>query len=324
MVPLAGFADVLRPPFSEPSISVVDGNIPLRNENGLSADSPVATNHDDSDWEFSSTYYEGTFCVVSQARPFDRNGPFFYAVKRLKPEWLSSSIGPTILKRETELGYLISHPHIVPTLDARMDADEPYLVQPWLQGKTLRELMASGRTAKPTEVIWIARQMAEALAALEEHGFCHSDVKPGNIIVSSSGHATLIDLGLARRTDEPSLPIDRAVCGTPRYMAPELADASHAADIRADLFSLGLVMLELLFGKSALISEKSSAPRVNIGQWHAFWRSLECLQTSPGPMLSKLESLLRSMTSADVAQRPKSARELVRRLIQIELALVCI
>ena len=276
----------------------------------------------DFGWELNSNSCQGTFFTVTQARPRGQNGEFWYAVKHLKPEWRHSSVGRAVMNRETELGRLISHPHLVPTLDANTDGDEPFLIQPWLQGKTLQEFLSLERSAKPVEAIWIARQIAEALAALEECGYCHSDVKPGNIIVSPNGHATLIDLGLSRRTDEPSLPIDRAVCGTPGYMAPELTDASHSVDVRADLYSLGLVMLEMLFGKTALISGEFSA-RVNTGQWHEFWHLPANQGKQEQPGLAELESLLRSMTEADRSKRPDSAEILLRRLISIELALIC-
>jgi len=242
-------------------------------------------------------------------------------VKHLKADWRKSLVGRAIMNRETELGRLISHPHLVPTLDANTETDEPFLVQPWLHGKTLQELLSQGRTAKPAGAIWIARQIAEALAVLENHGFCHSDVKPGNIIVSPDGHVTLIDLGLSRRTDESSQPIDRAVCGTPRYMAPESVDASHSIDIRADLYSLGLVMLEILFGKTALVPGEFSA-RVNVGKWHELWYSPSNQGIQDQLGLAELESLLRSLTDADRSKRPDSAEILVRRLISIELALI--
>jgi len=323
MVHVAGFADVLTSPFSPPSVDLTGVCLALRDSFPV-GDPLVAGQTHPFDWELDGQSCHGTFFTVTPARPRGQNGPFLYAVKRLKPEWRRSSVGTAVMNRETELGRLISHPHLVPTLDANTEEDDPFLVQPWLQGKTLQEFLSLGRRAKPFEAIWIARQIAEALAALEHHGFCHSDVKPGNIIVSPNGHATLIDLGLSRRTGEPSLPMDRAVCGTPGYMAPESAEASHSIDIRADLYSLGLVLLEMLFGKTVLISGESSA-RVHVGQWHELWHppaiqgtAKQVGQARPG--LAELEPLLRSMTDIDRSKRPDSAEILVRRLISIELA----
>ena len=320
MVPVAGFADVLTSPFLRLSDNSTDSN-------GLSRDSfaVLPTKTDPSavfSWELNSVSYSGTFCTVTQARPAGRSGAFSYAVKRLNPKWRLSPVGKAVIKREAELGRLVTHPHVVTTLDEMTDGDDPYLVQPWLQGKTLQELLSSGRTVNPGEVIWIARQIAEALAELEKHGFCHSDVKPGNIIVSPNGHATLIDLGLARQTGEPTLPIDRAVVGTPKYMAPELLDSSRPVDIRADLYSLGLVMLEMLFGKSILSEDDDASHRVNVGLWHTHWESLASRANRQRQWLADLESVLRAMTDHNAVRRPASAEIPARHLISIELAAI--
>ena len=317
MVPVAGFADVLTMPFTEMSVEMTDGDFLLRES--FSAVSPFTTEKSPAfDWELNSVSCHGTFFTVTQARPLGRDGQFLYAVKRLKPKWQYSSVGRVILNREAELGQLISHPHVVPTLDENTDCDEPYIVQPWLQGKTLQESLSLGRTAKPSEVIWIARQIAEALAELEKHGYCHCDVKPGNMIVSPNGHATLIDLGLARRMEEPLLPIDRAVVGTPKYMAPELTDRSFPGDIRADLYSLGLVMLEMLFGQAILPANSMSQLYAN--QWQNHWGSLASQTNRHWQSLADLESLLRSMTDPDVTKRPDSAGMITRQLVSMELA----
>ena len=320
MVPVVGFADVLTSPFSKLSVNFTGSNNLLLRDS-FTVSPTIAEKSADFGWELNSVSCNGTFCTVTQARPLGKNGPFLYAVKQLNSEWCHSSVGKSIINREAELGRIISHPHIVPTLDEMTDGGDPYLVQPWLQGKTLKEFLALGRTAKPTEVIWIARQIAEALTALEKRGVCHSDVKPSNIIVSPNGHATLIDLGLARQMGEPSLPIDIAIVGTPQYMAPELADTSHPIDIRSDLYSLGLVMLEMLFGKT-IRSAIGMPQRVNAGQWHTHWESLICRANRQQQWLADLEVLLLAMTDLNAAKRPDSADVLVRQLISIELAAV--
>ena len=319
MVPVAGFADVLTSPFSKLSVNSTDSNFVLRDSFVVA---PSITDQTGGfDWELNSVSHNGTFFTVTQARPVGRSGAFLYAVKQLNPKWRDSTIGKAIIHREAELGRLISHPHVVPTLDGMTEGNDPYLVQPWLQGKTLQEFLSPERNVKPAEVIWIARQIAEALAAMEKHGYCHSDVKPGNIIVSPNGHATLIDLGLARQTGEPSLPIDFAVAGTPKYMAPELTDASNPIDIRADLYSLGLVMLEMLFGK-IIFSAVGVSSRVDVGQWHAHWESLAGRTNRQHHWLADLESLLCAMTDLDMAKRPDSGNILVRQLIAMELAAI--
>ncbi|MCL2622178.1 MAG: serine/threonine protein kinase [Planctomycetaceae bacterium] len=316
---MAGFADVLTSPVFKLSGNSTDSNGFLCDPFVRSL--PGNKQTCDFGWELNSVSHRGTFFTVGQARPMGRNGAFLYAVKQLNHQWRRSPVGRAVICRETELGRLISHPHLVPTLDGVTDSDDPYLVQPWLQGKTLQEFLSRGRNAKPVEMLWIARQIAEALVALEKQGYCHSDVKPGNIIVSPNGHATLIDLGLARQTGEPSLSIDSAVVGTPKYMAPELTDTFHPIDIRADLYSLGLVMLEMLFGET-IFSMVGASRQVHVEQWHAHWESLADRTDRRRSWLADLESLLCAMTDFNAAKRPESADLLVRRLISLELAAI--
>ena len=275
-------------------------------------------------WEISESTKNGSFFSVARSRPVGQNGPYLYAIKRLREQWQHSQIGLAILQREAELGRLISHPHLVPVLDGNLSDGEPFLVQPWLTGNDLHFIASFGRTAQISETIWIGRQITEALCELERHGFCHCDLKPGNIMVSPTGHATLIDLGLARRTDEASLPIDHSMGGTPKYMAPELFRGSKTADIRADLFSLGLVMLEMLFGKDAPFSGDPNN-RISANLWRANWQRLEYTQSvnRKSPLyLAEFESLLRSMVETNPENRPVSADQLKRQMLQLELALL--
>ncbi|MCL2347442.1 MAG: protein kinase [Planctomycetaceae bacterium] len=304
------------------------------------------------DWEFAPTYYAGTFCEVKKARPAGRNVPYSYAVKQLKSRWLGTRLGDAVLQREYELGQLVSHQHIVPTLSANFDTDFPYLVQPWLEGKTIHEFLTLGRRATLQETIWIARQIADALMTLEKHHYCHSDLKPGNIIVSPTGHATLIDLGLAHRFDEPCSLIDRSVCGTPSYMAPECFLPCQNIDIRADIYSLGMVLVEMLAGASPLCQMNFGEKCDHLSPEYATPKKMlqqECLEGKPGGGNSVMENiktsraemvekmfgnmdysctsekfglLLNAMIAEDMNDRPDSASGLFRRLIDLELSLI--
>jgi len=300
----------------------------------------------DDDWEFASTDDSGTFCEVKKARPAGRDVPFSYAVKRLKSRWRGTRLGDAVLQREYELGQLVSHQHVVPTLSADFDADFPYLVQPWIEGKTIHELLILGRRATVQETIWIARQIADALRTLEKHRYCHSDLKPGNIIVSPIGHATLIDLGLARRFDEPCSVIDRSISGTPAYMAPECFPPCRSVDIRADIYSLGVVLIEMLAGSSPLrranFGEKCDplstgyAPPEKMLQQYGFEGEIdkENVKSPRSEIVEKMfENLDYSCTSAkfglllnamiadDPNDRPDSASGLFRQLVDLELSL---
>ena len=327
---LSGFTGYLSAPSEEPML--------LGDDHVFSISTERPTNHCTTrqfeptssfdNWELNSVTQKGEFCIVTQARPAGRQAKFLYAIKQLTPKWRRSHIGQATLQREAELGRLISHPHIVPVLDGNPDADEPFLVQPWLQGDSLQKILSKGRAMPPIEVLWVARQIAEALAELETHGFCHSDIKPANIMISENGHVTLIDLGLARRKGEARLPMDQAIVGTPKYMAAEVRESSEQVDIRADIYSLGQVMLEMLFGNvmpvSDFISDKNNDENHHT-LWRTCWDALAAKYAetlSSAQTVNKLESLLTAMTASDAAKRPISANSLVRQLISLELALI--
>ncbi|MDR1959989.1 MAG: serine/threonine protein kinase [Planctomycetaceae bacterium] len=243
-------------------------------------------------WEFVGQTYFGNFCTIYQAKPRHRDVPASYAVKVLKLEWCSKEIGASIMQREAEVGQSISHPHLVPVLDADLASEIPYVVQPWLEGMTLRDWLVRGFSADLSEMLWIARQVAEALLALENAGYCHCDIKPGNIHLSSGGHVTLIDLGMSRRLSGTEKLMDRTVGGTPHYMAPELKWKNASPDISSDIFSLGMVMQEMI-----------SRKKFN-----------EVPQT--------VTDFVMRMISFDPEERPKSAKTLLRDLVPLEIQLV--
>src|SRR5260370_21950784 len=101
-----------------------------------------------------------------------------------------------------------------------------------------------------SEALWVTRQTAEALAALHRAGFLHGDVKPDNVRLVGDGAAVLIDLGFAHRPGENAAFLREGyVLGTPDYLAPELCLSHPEADLSSDLFSLGVMLFEMLTGK---------------------------------------------------------------------------
>jgi serine/threonine-protein kinase len=202
-------------------------------------------------WQLLRRVGEGTMAEVYLAAPRGNAAgtAACYAVKVLKPRWEGEPTAVSLFAREAQVGSIISHPHLVPVLDWSLKRPPYHLVMPHLPGATLaRRLAVEPRPALPV-ALWIARQTAQALEALHAAGWTHADVKPSNIFVSPEGHVTLIDLGYARRPEEAGASAERPVTGTPDYMAPELLDPDGSADIRGDLYSLGVVLYEMLAGE---------------------------------------------------------------------------
>ncbi len=125
---------------------------------------------------------------------------------------------------------------------------------PWLEGASLEAFFKTRRLFDPPAALWIARQTAEALEALDRAGWRHGDIKPSNIHVSSQGHVTLLDLGFAQRRGEKAEG-NVALAGSGHYLAPEHAVSGARADIRSDIYSLGAVLYRLLSGRLPLEGE---------------------------------------------------------------------
>ncbi|GAB3852698.1 serine/threonine-protein kinase [Nocardioides maradonensis] len=143
----------------------------------------------------------------------------------------------------------LSHPSIVTVLDARLDEERPYLVMELVDGPTLAQAIADG-PLDPERVRAIGRELAEALAHAHAQGVVHRDVKPGNVLLRPDGTACLADFGIARTADGPTDTVTGMVVGSPAYIAPEQV-AGEEVGPAADVYALGLVLLEALTGRRA-------------------------------------------------------------------------
>jgi serine/threonine-protein kinase len=140
----------------------------------------------------------------------------------------------------------LNHPHIVTTFDCGEHEGMAYLAMELLEGIDLRTRMTKqGVTA--LEAVEIARQVAEGLGYAHERGVVHRDIKPGNIMLNGGGKAKIMDFGLARMRMADHKTSTGMVLGTPRYMSPEQI-CGQPVDQRSDIFSLGIVLYEMLTG----------------------------------------------------------------------------
>jgi len=140
----------------------------------------------------------------------------------------------------------IGHPAIITIYDVGREGDIAFMAMELLDGRELRDLIRGGSLA-PSEAVEIAARVAEALAAAHERGIVHRDVKPGNIMVLSDGRVKIMDFGIARLRDPDVKTATGMLLGSPRYMSPEQV-SGEPFDHRADIFSLGVVLYEMLTG----------------------------------------------------------------------------
>ena len=125
-----------------------------------------------------------------------------------------------------------------------------YLVMEYLPGTSLRRRMRRDFSLDAPTALWIVRQIAQALAALHRKGFIHGDVKPENIRLVDANKAILLDLGFTHRPGENASFLDKGyMLGTVNYLAPELCGSEPRDDPRADIFSLGVTLFEMLTGQ---------------------------------------------------------------------------
>ncbi len=248
------------------------------------------------------------------------------AVKTVLPDLLGNHKIILRFERESELSGRISHPGVLrifevlkaqlPATDSDQPADSaPCMVMELLEGETLADRLMDGRLLDPDEAIPIACQMASALTAAHRAGVVHRDLKPDNIfLVPEAGRTRVVltDFGVARRSTVPprddSLTASNVLLGTPDYMAPEqleLADATPASDI----YTLGLVMFEMLTGKPPFVAdtalkmvfkrvqEEPPSPREHLPDLDPRWEEaiLRCLARQPEDRYPEAQDVIRTL-----------------------------
>ena len=223
--------------------------------------------------------------------------------------------------REARAVAALAHPNLLALYDVGSEGGISYAVTELLEGSTLRERLATGALPVP-EAIDIARQIARGLSAAHEKGIVHRDLKPENVFITGDGHAKILDFGIAKRVSEPggatgAETMTRAttlgtVIGTPGYMSPEQL-RGQAVDQRADLFSFGAVLYELLSGRRAFHGATEADTLAAI------------LNQEPPPLSGAgravppaLDSIVKRCLEKDPALRYASAEEILRALEQAE------
>jgi len=186
------------------------------------------------------------------------------ALKIVNPRLLDRPAAVERFGREVRAAAQLIHPNVVTALDAGQVGNVHFLIMEYVDGKSLDQLLSEKGRLPVAEACEYVRQAAIGLQHAHECGMVHRDVKPQNLIVTSQNQVKILDFGLARlaleagtgavsprpdREATAALTDAGAVMGTPDYLAPEQARDPHAADVRADVYSLGCTLYHLLAGR---------------------------------------------------------------------------
>src|SRR5258707_13877258 len=141
----------------------------------------------------------------------------------------------------------LNHPNIVTVYDVGKAGDVAYIAMEFIEGEELRTLLSEGKSLPVGKAVSIAAQVADGLSYAHQHGVVHRDVKPANIMVAPSGPVKITDFGIARMRSSSELTQTGMMLGSPKYMSPEQVIGKRA-DHRSDVFSLGIIMYEMITG----------------------------------------------------------------------------
>jgi serine/threonine protein kinase len=243
----------------------------------------------------------------------------------LRPDWEDQPVATKLLQREARAGLAVKHPHLVTILDTHALTSPFYIVMAYLSGESLRRRLRREYRLDVSTALWIVRQTAQAVAALHRKGFIHADIKPENIRLADApaagqrqadgARAILLDLGFTHRPGENAPFRDLGyVLGTVNYLAPELCGNEPGDDPRADIFSLGVTLFEMLTGQ---LPYPAGAPLDTMRCHHSDEPKL--LTDVLPEMPAEVTELVDRMLSREPHHRP-TAERLVQDLIHYEIA----
>ena len=247
------------------------------------------------------------------------------AVKLLLPHLAADEAFRERFRREAIAAARLAHPHVVATFDTGVDEGVAYIVMELVTGRTLHELLASHGALSPQRAVGIAVQVADALDYAHRHGIIHRDIKPANILLGDADAVKVADFGIAKAAVAPTgdgangdgagMDLTRSgmIIGTAKYLSPEQVHGQEL-DGRADIYSLGIVLYEMLCGRPPYVGETDVA----VAMKHVQDRPASPRHLRAGIPRS-LETVVLRMLAKSPADRYETAAELQSALLSIDL-----
>lgn len=210
--------------------------------------------------------------------------------------------------QEAKAAGRLSHPNIVTIYDVGRTDDIAYIAMEYLHGRELRDILNDNRILPIAQVIDIIAQVAMGLSYAHEHDIVHRDIKPSNVMVIRDGHVKITDFGIARMASAAVRTQTGMVLGSPKYMSPEQV-MGKLTDQRSDIFSLGVMLYEMLTGQAPFMGENVNA---------IMYQTLNAVPAAPSTMNVDVPEMLNFIVAKalakDLDSRYQNARELANDL----------
>ncbi len=234
------------------------------------------------------------------------------AIKVIDSKFSSDTAFLNRFQREARTMARLNHENIISVFDVAEDHGDYYIVMEYFPGRDIKSIILERSQIPPRETLLIAAQIANALAYAHEKGVIHRDIKPGNIMMDETGRVKLIDFGIAAAADEASVTQTGSMIGTPQYMSPEQARGDKGIDGRTDLYSMGMVLYEMVTGKTHLTGLSQLAVIAKLADEKEF--SLSFSSKVPVPLQKLITSLLRK-NPKDRIPNARAVLEKINRLL---------
>ncbi|WMT81571.1 Stk1 family PASTA domain-containing Ser/Thr kinase [Terrisporobacter mayombei] len=254
---------------------------------------------------------DGGMAFVYEAK--DRLLNRVVAVKVLRPEFVDDEEFLAKFKREAEAVANISHHNIVNVYDVGCDGKVNYIVMEYVDGQNLKEIIKSEGTLDEYTALDITKQIAKALGAAHKKGVIHRDIKPHNILISSEGrNVKVADFGIAKAATNSTMTNIGSIIGSVHYFSPEQAKGKSVKN-NADLYSLGIVLYEMLLGK---VPFKGDSP-ISIALQHIN-EEIDFTLEEKTQIPQSIRTLIKKLTEKSPEDRYQSSEEVIEDIEYIE------